>query len=474
MLSSTAWKMVAIKDRWNDRNLGLLSVLALAIALASTVVSISTAVIAYTAFSTTQSEIRQLKLELANIRKYEKGTKNLEFSVSSKRERRNINAPTNKVEFFLMLNAMFGTYLKNYKDEMFKQCFYNETAICVQGERGLPGPKGLKGDPGKAGPKGPSGVQGPKGEKGDRGLRGPPGPSVIKPTITKPPSNINVLEHKNATFECVSEGYPKPRIEWLYRGAQIAENHTRFRQVNETHLHLRNVTYEDRGNVECISVNFMGQVKARADLVVLVPPRVRLDRTQIARYIGQGVSVQCIAFGFPMPKLRWRKANGKLRSNVRYSSSGQIQFTDLSKEDGGMYTCVAESELGRSEANLYLITQQVEGYSRPCGGELYGSIGSFASPNYPSSYGNNLNCVWTIRGPKDSALVLTFAYFKTESSYDKVTIRRSSQSGTRVAEISGDVESGREYRIRGDSISVQFITDGGTTYKGFLATWHTQ
>ena len=458
-------------ERLKDHSTRLLSTLALVIAAISIILSISSAVVTYNALRAAQKEIGQLKFELVNIRKCNKDKGNLEASSSSKRNRRNVNAPRSTVEFFQILNAMFGTYLKNYKDEMFKKCFYNETAICIQGEKGLPGQRGLKGDPGKVGPQGFPGVQGLKGEKGDRGIRGPPGPSVAKPVITKPPTDASVLENRNVVFGCVSEGYPKPRIEWLYRAAKITENQTRFEKLNETHLQLRNVTFEDRGSLECISTNFMGSVKAKANLTILVPPKIQLDRSQVARYIGQDVSIECTAFGNPMPRLKWEKEHGTLRGNVRHFSDGQIQFNKLTKENGGMYTCVAENEWGRSKANLFLITQKVDGYSRACGGRLYGTYGAFASPNYPSSYTDSLDCRWTIQGTRGSALILSFVYFKTESGNDKVEIYQDSTSGTKVAEISGDVESGRTYLVNDDRAIIRFITDGSVTNKGFLATW---
>ena len=462
-------------ERLKDRRTGLLSILALLIAVISIGLSISSAVVTYNALRTAQKDIRNLKLELVNImvnmRKYNEDKGNVEISESRKRNKRNVNALRSKVEFFHILNAMFGTYLKNYKDEMFKKCFYNETAICIQGEKGLPGPKGFKGDPGKVGPQGYPGIQGLKGEKGDRGIRGPPGPSVVKPVITEPPADAIVLEHRNAIFGCVSEGYPKPRMEWFYKGAKITENQTRFEELNETHIQLRNVTYEDRGYLECILTNFMGTVKAKANLTILVPPKIQLDRSQVARYIGQDVSIKCTAFGNPMPNLKWEKVHGTLRDNVRHFSDGQIQFNKLTEENGGMYTCVAENEWGRSKANLFLITQEVEGYSSACGARLYGTYGAFASPNYPSSYTNSLDCRWTIQGTRGSVLIIRFVYFKTENGNDKVQIHLDSISGPRVADISGEVESGRTYTVNDDRAVIRFITDGSVIMKGFLATW---
>ncbi|XP_022809813.1 suppressor of tumorigenicity 14 protein homolog, partial [Stylophora pistillata] len=52
-----------------------------------------------------------------------------------------------------------------------------------------------------------------------------------------------------------------------------------------------------------------------------------------------------------------------------------------------------------------------------CGGQLNSTSGTFASPGYPFSYFNNLNCLWTLRIPTDSVLSLQFERFNTEQWY---------------------------------------------------------
>ena len=44
------------------------------------------------------------------------------------------------------------------------------------------------------------------------------------------------------------------------------------------------------------------------------------------------------------------------------------------------------------------------------------------SPNYPSNYGNNENCEWSITLPEGSIIRLKFDSFKTEDDYDILTI----------------------------------------------------
>ena len=52
-----------------------------------------------------------------------------------------------------------------------------------------------------------------------------------------------------------------------------------------------------------------------------------------------------------------------------------------------------------------------------CGGILNMTSGTFASPGYPFSYTNNLNCLWTLPIPTDGVLSLQFERFTSERWY---------------------------------------------------------
>ncbi|CAG7821157.1 unnamed protein product, partial [Allacma fusca] len=43
-----------------------------------------------------------------------------------------------------------------------------------------------------------------------------------------------------------------------------------------------------------------------------------------------------------------------------------------------------------------------------CGGTVVGWMGTITSPGYPASYDINLSCLWTIKGPEGSYLILDF------------------------------------------------------------------
>ena len=56
-----------------------------------------------------------------------------------------------------------------------------------------------------------------------------------------------------------------------------------------------------------------------------------------------------------------------------------------------------------------------------CGGRLSGTSGTITSPNYPQSYGTNVDCNWVVEGPAGHFLTFTFTEFNTESAENCTT-----------------------------------------------------
>ncbi|XP_078342828.1 scavenger receptor cysteine-rich domain-containing protein DMBT1-like isoform X2 [Oculina patagonica] len=107
-----------------------------------------------------------------------------------------------------------------------------------------------------------------------------------------------------------------------------------------------------------------------------------------------------------------------------------------------------------------------------CGGTLFGSSGSFASPRYPSFYANNLNCLWTLFIPSNGFLRLQFVVFDTESCCDFVELTDS--FGRRLARLSGS-RPRSNIIVSGDStgfLRIRFTTDSSVTRQGFLAQYN--
>eukprot|EP00112_Aurelia_sp_Birch-Aquarium-sp1_P007198 Seg1784.2 transcript_id=Seg1784.2/GoldUCD/mRNA.D3Y31 product=Peroxidasin pseudo=true protein_id=Seg1784.2/GoldUCD/D3Y31 len=397
------------------------------------------------------------------------------------RVRRTEKGDDSHVELYGTLSAVVRSYLKSLKDDMFKKCFYNKTAICIQGDVGPQGPRGLKGDPGQIGTRGYKGPVGPKGEKGDRGVpgqRGPPGPTVQKPRIITLPQNATIIETMDANFSCRAVGYPQPKIRWLFKKKRISTDQERIKTVDETGLLVKNVRYNDRGEIACIAENFMGKQIAKADITVLVPPKVSVSPKQIVGVLNNAAMIHCSVFGYPQPNVTWARLNGKLGRNTELLQNGSLVFKSLKYKDAGLYECTGENLLGKSKATALLFVESFltthrdlyKNFHAGCGGTLSGWHGSFASTKFPSSYPGYSNCGWTIRGPLRSKITLKIASFKTGRG-DSVTIREGDSSGDIIARVEGSPNLSRIYSSKSNAMYVKFYSDHYYSGRGFLAVW---
>ncbi|CAH1785597.1 unnamed protein product, partial [Owenia fusiformis] len=107
-----------------------------------------------------------------------------------------------------------------------------------------------------------------------------------------------------------------------------------------------------------------------------------------------------------------------------------------------------------------------------CGGTFTGATGSLVSPNYPSNYDNNLDCVYQINAPA-GPLILEFSDFDVEASgcsYDYLEIREDSASGSQLGKFCGSANPGK-VSTSGSSIYMRFKTDSSVTKKGWSLSW---
>nr|XP_035970367.1 CUB and sushi domain-containing protein 1-like isoform X1 [Halichoerus grypus] len=81
----------------------------------------------------------------------------------------------------------------------------------------------------------------------------------------------------------------------------------------------------------------------------------------------------------------------------------------------------------RVGAGLPSVVGEAEG---ACGGTLRGTSSTISSPHFPSEYGNNADCTWTILAEPGDTIALVFTDFQLEEGYDFLEI-----SGTEAPSI---------------------------------------
>uniref|UniRef100_A0A8C4QEE5 CUB and Sushi multiple domains 3 n=1 Tax=Eptatretus burgeri TaxID=7764 RepID=A0A8C4QEE5_EPTBU len=103
-----------------------------------------------------------------------------------------------------------------------------------------------------------------------------------------------------------------------------------------------------------------------------------------------------------------------------------------------------------------------------CGGEIKGETsGRIVSPDYPSHYGHNLHCTWTIEAHLSHTISLHFVVFDTEPGHDRLRVWDGAGQGAALlkeisgSELPGDVHSSQNV------LTLQFDSDFFISRTGF-------
>ena len=89
-------------------------------------------------------------------------------------------------------------------------------------------------------------------------------------------------------------------------------------------------------------------------------PRVDLDPQNATVHNGSMATFSCKAEGYPQPKIQW-KLNGKPMSSygrvTLWNNGENLEIADISDQDNGEITCVAENIMGSARASTTIAVQ---------------------------------------------------------------------------------------------------------------------
>ncbi|XP_026165583.1 membrane frizzled-related protein-like [Mastacembelus armatus] len=108
-----------------------------------------------------------------------------------------------------------------------------------------------------------------------------------------------------------------------------------------------------------------------------------------------------------------------------------------------------------------------------CGGNLYGSSGSFYSPNYPNMYPMNADCTWYI-APGRQIVQLDIFDVNIENhptcGFDAIYVYDGSSTSSRLlGKVCGTNSS--TFYSTGAYLTVRFKSDSVSSYSGFYASY---
>ncbi|XP_006834152.1 PREDICTED: contactin-2 [Chrysochloris asiatica] len=133
-------------------------------------------------------------------------------------------------------------------------------------------------------------------------------------------------------------------------------------------LYIARTNASDLGNYSCLATSHMdfstksvfskfAQLNLAAEDPRLFAPNIKARfPAETYALVGQQVTLECFAFGNPVPRIKWRKVDGSLSPQLA-TAEPTLQIPSVSFEDEGTYECEAENSKGRDTVQGRIIVQ---------------------------------------------------------------------------------------------------------------------
>ncbi|XP_057900160.1 muscle, skeletal receptor tyrosine-protein kinase isoform X2 [Melospiza georgiana] len=169
----------------------------------------------------------------------------------------------------------------------------------------------------------------------------------MRPKITRPPVNVEIIEGLKAVLPCTTMGNPKPSVSWV-KGETVVKETARIAVLDSGNLRIHNVQREDAGQYRCVAKNSLGTAYSKpANVVVEVFARILKAPESQNITFGSVVTLRCTATGIPVPTVTWLE-NGKAVSVGSIAESVKDRVVDSRLQvyvtRPGLFTCLATNK----------------------------------------------------------------------------------------------------------------------------------
>ncbi|XP_008402952.1 neogenin 1a isoform X18 [Poecilia reticulata] len=186
------------------------------------------------------------------------------------------------------------------------------------------------------------------------------------PRFASQPSAASVHVGDSQVMACEVNSDLVPFTRWE-KDKEALELSDRLIQLPSGALVISNASETDAGLYRCVVEN-VGSSKSSDEAPLQTIPEPGVERkleflvqpASVARLLGAGVLLPCVATGYPPPHIRWMFGDKVLEESdgrVEVTGGGSLQISNITEEDGGVYTCVAENSNTTIEAQAQLTVQ---------------------------------------------------------------------------------------------------------------------
>uniref|UniRef100_A0A8C1PEY8 L1 cell adhesion molecule, paralog a n=1 Tax=Cyprinus carpio TaxID=7962 RepID=A0A8C1PEY8_CYPCA len=176
-------------------------------------------------------------------------------------------------------------------------------------------------------------------------------PQMMRPTGSH--SSYLVLSGQNLELECIVQGLPSPKIQWIRKDGVLSESRTSKDSYDRV-LRFKNISESDSGEYQCTATNLQGMITHTYSITVEAAPYwIKKPKSQLYAP-GDTVKLDCKADGIPTPDVTW-SINGNLLTDPKRSlKHGVLTLKNVELSDTAVYQCKAVNKHGSILINAYV------------------------------------------------------------------------------------------------------------------------
>ncbi|XP_033761247.1 hemicentin-1-like [Pecten maximus] len=181
--------------------------------------------------------------------------------------------------------------------------------------------------------------------------------TVIVPPFIKESSRLVTAFLGNLSFivPCEVTGYPEPDISWYKDGRRLEDDRNRIIFQTSGSLMIRGVQRQDAGIYRCYAINSAGNSSRETTVRIQEAPIITLRPQGLEVAVGGSIQLLCGANGVPSPIIRWEKNGLPVEDKQNIGGRSLLIVNSARREDGGLYTCIAENPAGIDTASATVL-----------------------------------------------------------------------------------------------------------------------
>lgn len=258
----------------------------------------------------------------------------------------------------------------------------------------------------------------------------------MRPNFTIPLKDQIKDFNSEVNFVCEANSIPDSNYTW-YKNGEFLDREKLDRDKYIVQDNLLTIKYldpdKDNGMYQCRAMNQLAAVYSSAQLRVLsMKPsfKKRPLESEIYAVTSGNTSISCNPEAAPRPKFQWKKDGNVVSAggHRKIKPDGTLVISPTSRDDEGVYTCVATNAYGTDESRARLIVLQEIRFSQSLQPQVVTEIGRFLYMRCEiwSDLLLDVAFVWTFNGEIINPHDEEFRNERIEINYNELTITNTS------------------------------------------------